>query len=291
MAGQAAEPLARWRRARLADGPAIQAYLIGRESHAAGIAGRIRRDSGLPGLPVRPGGIFLSGSPRIESLCLFTAGATVFPLAAEPVSCASFGGLRLSRTIRAFKPSSCVGLDLQVSAVEEALSWSPAIRNHYRIMSLERDAYRPRACPGGECQPSRATLDDLDELSVLAGLYDREEVLTALHRYDAAASKAGQLRSIRTQVVYLVRWKGRVVGRAQTNARAWTKDQLGGIYVLPDFRGLGIGRAVVQALIEDRLAEGRGLCLFVKETNEPALGLYRSLGFKDEGSYRVDYFA
>ncbi|HAE22864.1 MAG TPA: hypothetical protein DCG47_11145, partial [Spirochaetaceae bacterium] len=233
----------------------------------------------------------VSGSPAIEGFCLFTAGATVFPLAAEPAVSASFGGLRRSRTIRALKPSSCVGLDHQVSALEEALSWSPAIQNRYSIMALEASDYRPKRGPRGAYLSCRATVEDLEELSVLAGLYDREEVLTYLHSYDAAASKAGQLRSLKTQIVYLIRWQGRVVGRAQTNARAWTRDQLGGIYVLPEFRGLGIGRLVVQALIEDRLAEGRGLSLFVKESNAPALGLYRSLGFKDEGSYRVDYFA
>lgn len=291
MATPAATPCARWRRARLADAQALRTFLIERESHAAGIAGRILRESGRAGLPLRPGGIYLCGSPAIEGLCLFTAGVTVFPLAAEPAVSASFGGLRLSRTIRAIKPSSCVGLGHQVSALEEALSWSPAIRNYYSVMSLDPAGYRPGTVPGGDFLPRRATIDDLEELSVLAGLYDREEVLTYLHRFDPAASKAGQLRSLKTQVVYLVRWKGRVIARAQTNARAWTRDQLGGIYVLPEFRGLGVGRAVVQALIEDRLAEGRGLCLFVKEANAPALGLYRSLGFTHESPYRVDYFA
>jgi GNAT superfamily N-acetyltransferase len=249
------------------------------------------RESGRAGLPLRPGGIFLRGSPAIEGLCLLTAGVTAFPLAAEPAVSASFGGLRRSRSIRAIKPSSCVGLDHQVSALEDALSWSPAIRNRYSVMSLDPAAYRPGPAAGGDFLPRRATVDDLEDLSVLAGLYDREEVLTYLHRFDPAASKAGQLRSLKTQIVYLVRWKGRAIARAQTNARAWTRDQLGGIYVLPEFRGLGIGRAVVQALIEDRLAEGRGLCLFVKETNAPALGLYRSLGFAHESPYRVDYFA
>lgn len=52
------------------------------------------------------------------------------------------------------------------------------------------------------------------------------------------------------------------------------------VAVLPDFRGLGIGRALLRFIIED--ARRLGCCkvtLEVREDNRTATGLYRSEGF------------
>jgi mycothiol synthase len=69
----------------------------------------------------------------------------------------------------------------------------------------------------------------------------------------------------------------------------WTKvhdapEALGEIYVIavdPDFAGIGLGRALTLAGLR-WLHEERGLetgMLYVEASNEPALGLYRALGF------------
>jgi len=52
-------------------------------------------------------------------------------------------------------------------------------------------------------------------------------------------------------------------------------------------RGLGLGRALMETAIEWARAVRLGkLCLAVFTTNERAIGLYRSLGFVDEGVLR-----
>lgn len=59
-----------------------------------------------------------------------------------------------------------------------------------------------------------------------------------------------------------------------------------GMYVQPAARGLGVGRALVQAAIEAALARGGILTLqlTVTEGNTPAIRLYESLGFRAWGT-------
>jgi mycothiol synthase len=59
---------------------------------------------------------------------------------------------------------------------------------------------------------------------------------------------------------------------------SWDVSYVG---VVPEARGRGIGRQLVlKALLEARLGEATQLTLSVDARNQPALGLYRSLGFE-----------
>lgn len=278
-----------WRRARRADEAAVRAFVREREAYAAGLSGRIRAPDGRLRLPGRPGVLYASvgdgGPPR--GLCYFSAGRSVLPLFGRPSAAAGLG--ELAGTLR-FSPAACVGPGDSVDALEAECAWVPPIRQRYRAMSLDPDAFRPADLPRG-LVIRRATLGDLEALYPLACAYEREEVLSALHRFDPAAAKATQLRALHEQRVYLAVERGRIVGRAQTNARGWCRDQIGGVFVPTELRGRGIGRAVVQALLSDIFAAGQGAALFVKEANEAARRLYESLGFRDEGPFRVDYFS
>lgn len=60
-----------------------------------------------------------------------------------------------------------------------------------------------------------------------------------------------------------------------------------GMGVLPDFRGLGLGRLLLQELFEwgKQHPQIEKICLGVFAENEVALHLYRSMGFKEEGCW------
>lgn len=280
-----------WRLARRADEEAVRGFVREREAYAAGFAGRIRAPNGRLRLPARPGGLYASfgegGSPN--GLCYFGVGRSALPLFERPSATQASGLGELAAALR-FRPAACVGLADSVDALEAECDWEPPIRQRYRAMSLDPGSYRPS---GSDCglELRRAALDDLDGLYPLACAYEREEVLSALHRIDPAVAKATQLRALKEQRVYLAVERGRIVGRAQTNARGWERDQIGGVFVIPERRGRGIGRAVVQALLAEIFAAGRGAALFVKEGNRAARRLYDGLGFRDEGPFRVDYFS
>jgi len=68
-------------------------------------------------------------------------------------------------------------------------------------------------------------------------------------------------------------------------ARALVNDPA--IILAAELRGSGLGRALMTTAIEWARAVGvTKLCLNVFPTNEPAVSLYRSLGFEEEGLRR-----
>jgi ribosomal protein S18 acetylase RimI-like enzyme len=57
------------------------------------------------------------------------------------------------------------------------------------------------------------------------------------------------------------------------------------MYVAPRARGTGVGERLVQAVLDEAAARGRGrVVLEVTETNEPARRLYERLGFVYDGT-------
>lgn len=64
--------------------------------------------------------------------------------------------------------------------------------------------------------------------------------------------------------------------------QGWVSD----LYVRPAFRGRGIGRLLMQAVIEEwRLRQGHALTLETGYSNVAARGLYETLGFRNAGKY------
>ena len=62
-----------------------------------------------------------------------------------------------------------------------------------------------------------------------------------------------------------------------------------GMWVLPERRGQGGGRLLAEAALESRPADVHKIELDVFIDNEAAIGLYRSLGFEEEGVRRDHY--
>ena len=70
-----------------------------------------------------------------------------------------------------------------------------------------------------------------------------------------------------------------------TKSKSAHLAMLWGVYTHPDFRGRGLGRLAVEGAIEAARAwDGvGGVCLSVSARTEPAIALYRSLGFREWG--------
>jgi predicted GNAT family acetyltransferase len=189
-----------------------------------------------------------------------------------------------------FAPASAIGMAGDVLRYESALGLAPRVSVGYSVMARELGASLEAAPAYPGLALRRASPADLDALLPLQEAYEREEVLTPIHAFNPAACRASLARALERQLAYVAEEGGVIVAKAGTNARGFRVDQIGGVYTLPSRRGRGIAAALMSALLADIHAQGRAISLFVKPTNLPARALYRSLGFRDIGDYRADYF-
>lgn len=82
---------------------------------------------------------------------------------------------------------------------------------------------------------------------------------------------------------------GQILGYAGMFA-VLDEGNIANIAVLPEYRRQGIGRALLTALINEGREESLSrMFLEVRETNLPAIALYRKLGFTEAG-YRKEYY-
>jgi len=131
---------------------------------------------------------------------------------------------------------------------------------------------------------------DLNALAPLQAAYEKEEVLHKGSVFSASASRANLSNIIASGRILAAELNGRLVGKINVNAVSFTRYQIGGVYVHPDFRGLGIARQMAAEFTASLAAEGRGVTLFVKKSNLPARRLYAGLGFSVRGDYRITYY-
>jgi ribosomal-protein-alanine N-acetyltransferase len=89
--------------------------------------------------------------------------------------------------------------------------------------------------------------------------------------------------------LYVAEIEGRIVGYAA----CWTvidQSELGNVAVTPDARGLGVGGALVDTVVERVKARGATECfLEVRESNGVARAIYRDRGFTVVGRRRSYY--
>jgi ribosomal protein S18 acetylase RimI-like enzyme len=131
---------------------------------------------------------------------------------------------------------------------------------------------------------------DLNALAALQAAYEQEEVLPLASEFNAAVSRLNIERIFSKEHMLVAEFNGNLIGKINTNAVTFTRYQVGGVYVAPDYRGLGIARRMAGEFIASLTAQGRGISLFVKKSNSAARNVYQRIGFEILGDYRINYY-
>jgi ribosomal protein S18 acetylase RimI-like enzyme len=186
------------------------------------------------------------------------------------------------------------GLSPVTEIFEEALDglgYEKTDQFDYDLMSLDRkpDPAPLRAGPAGLALV-KPEMDDLEEMLPLQAEYDRAEVLPRGSEFKIENSRLSLAQLIRKEQMLAAKLDGRIVGKINTNAESFTRFQIGGVYVHPDYRGLGIARRMTAALASALFAQGKAVTLFVKKHNAAARSVYRKVGFELSGDYRICYY-
>jgi ribosomal protein S18 acetylase RimI-like enzyme len=278
---------------RRRDAPEIERILFDRERYCVGAAGRYLAAGSPRGWMFREGGALILDSHR-----------SLFPLLCKDAGGDTGGDADVSagvpfppfmkRLIRSFSLHTVQGLRGDVEFLERgiaALGREPADRFDYDLMALDRE---PRAEAFGRAPPGlvlrRPAAADMEELFALQSAYEMEEVLPKGAVFNPAASRLNLARILAGGQILAAELGGRIVGKINASAVSFTRCQIGGVYVHPGCRAMGIGRRMTAEFTRGIIRQGRGISLFVKKRNTAARRVYLGIGFETIGDYRISYY-
>lgn len=177
------------------------------------------------------------------------------------------------------------------------IEWSDALLNRLvergirvagseeqEFMTLSRGSFKPRQGPTARF----AEPGDLDGLINLNRGFQVEYFGTQLE----ALEELGKMAEARMadSGIAVVEQDGELVAKAEVMASTDKAALIGGVYTEPEHRGRGFSLACMSLLSQAILESGRKPCLNVSKENQPALHVYRSLGFKKLCDYRMAHF-
>jgi len=283
----------KWRKMKNNDGDicAVETLLRAMENNCVGACGKFLALDGTNGRVW----ILSEKNAGILALLIYSK-STVFPVFCKNKLCKkeipSPGFLR--DYIKRKKIHSVQGRKDDAMVLEEKLKQmgtNASDAYDYDLMSLDRK-------PDQKCFSSgpsnlvlrKPRLVDLDALAPLQAEYEKAEVLPSGKDFSPAASRVNLANIIANGQILCAEINGRIIGKININAVSFTRSQIGGVYVHPDFRGLGIARKMTAEFAASIIETGRGVTLFVKKTNFQAQKLYAGLGFAVTGDYRITYY-
>jgi ribosomal protein S18 acetylase RimI-like enzyme len=160
----------------------------------------------------------------------------------------------------------------------------------YDIMCIDRPPVSCHSAVPVNLVIRKPVPQDMDALAALHAAYEQEEVLPAASEFRPIASRLNIERIFAEEQMLAAELGGCLIGKINTNAVGFTRYQIGGVYVHPDYRGMGIAGRMTFEFVASITAQGRGVSLFVKKTNTAARRVYQRIGFEITGDYRIDYF-
>jgi ribosomal protein S18 acetylase RimI-like enzyme len=123
----------------------------------------------------------------------------------------------------------------------------------------------------------------------LAALKESPEAFGSTYESEAARPMSGWGERLAAPGAFAAYVDGKIVGMARFVQDAGSpkerhKGAIYAMYVAPEARGLGLGSALLEALIDHASTVVEQLRLSVVDTNEAAIGLYQKHGFETYGT-------
>lgn len=133
---------------------------------------------------------------------------------------------------------------------------------------------------------------DTAKLLPLQTAYEKEEILRPGEFIPDKISRLFLERSLKTEIIFGVKSKDGFLAKAGTNAQGFFWNQIGGVYVMPEYRRLGIGTALIKTLLNYIcVTENKNAALFVKKKNIAALKTYFKAGFTETCGFKIVHFS
>ena len=163
--------------------------------------------------------------------------------------------------------------------------------NNYNLMTLKNlPATWTQAPLSNGDEIIRCTGNDMDRLKPVQHKYLQEEVAPRGKKVSDLEVAMTLRQTLKSQLCLAVVSDGEIAAKANTNAIGVEWVQVGGVYTCPLYRRNGYALHLVYTICRRALKVGKNVALFVKEKNNPAIELYKRIGFIESGKYKIGYF-
>ncbi|WP_461246312.1 GNAT family N-acetyltransferase [Treponema sp. R6D11] len=211
-----------------------------------------------------------------------------------PVLCGYSGSLNdfNKEFLLSAKIHSVQGLKQEVMALEREITKNREPKDiiDYTLMSLDAPPKKKNTANSLNIKLITPKMTDIDAIAPLQAEYEKEEVLPKGSTFSPASSRVNTANILAKGQVLAAELDGRFIGKINVSAVSFSRYQVGGVYVYPEFRGRGIAGAMAYEFISSLILQGRGVTLFVRKSNISACRLYKSLGFKNINDYSIIYY-
>jgi predicted GNAT family acetyltransferase len=236
----------------------------------------------------RLGGEVWGWSQDGQLTSLVYLGANLVPVETTPDAREAFAE-RLRRMGR--RCSSLVGPGTEVLALWSALAeaWGPAreVRADQPLLVIDTDS--PIAADPTVRQVREEELDAL--LPACVAMFTEEVGVSPLAGGASSAYRARVAELVRQCRAYARIERGRVLFKAEVGAVSSGACQVQGVWVDPDYRGLGLASPGMSAVVaQARRDHHPVVSLYVNDYNTVARRVYRTVGFRDAGSFATVLF-
>jgi ribosomal protein S18 acetylase RimI-like enzyme len=274
-----------WRKIKNSDFPAVEKLLKSAENNYVNACSKfIEKEENSSFFWV------LSGKKEISALIIYWKNNIL------PVLCGHIDSLNdfYKNFLSAKKIHSIQGLKDEVIALEKEINKNnrePVDIIDYDLMRLDTLPKEKNILSGfSKLILKTPQMTDIDGIAPLQAAYEQEEVLPKGATFNPASSRVNTSIIIAKRQVLAAEVDEKFIGKINVSAVSFTRYQVGGVYVCPEFRGKGVARQMTHEFISSLISEGRGVTLFVKKTNAAARRLYSNLGFKLINNYRISYY-
>ncbi len=219
---------------------------------------------------------------ELRSLCY--AGANLVPVCAGPDAVRAFAD-RARRTGR--RCSSIVGPAEATRLLWQLLepSWGPAreVRSHQPLMVIERPSTTVEADP----QVRRIRKDEMELIMPACVAMFTEEVGISPMAGDGGLLYQARVAELVASGRSFARVDdGKVVFKAEIGAATTRACQIQGVWVDPEFRGLGHSESGMAAVVAYALRDvAPVVSLYVNDFNTAARAAYHRVGFREVGAF------
>jgi predicted GNAT family acetyltransferase len=196
----------------------------------------------------------------------------------------------LERALKNIRLYSLQGLAEEVETLE-AMLLPFGLRGRetikFKLMALEKSPAHIKVPRGISFR--HAERGDVEVLLPLQAAYEKEEILPAGSIFDIRSCRYNLERIISKEKTLIALIDKRIVAKINTNAESYSRYQIGGVYVLPEYRRQGVASCLTAAFSRILLAENKGINLFVNNSNTAARKTYERCGFNELADYRIVY--